>query len=615
MTRRSRAMSWGALAVGLASVLASSHHATATTTDEEALAQRHAPVIAVQEHAEECGDGEPFVPAAVESVLDQEGVVLRDANGVVLVDRPTAAYLFTAPADSHLDLPGNALSPGCDYEQWFHRTSGDATPTVYARVATDTEEPGRLVVQYWVFWVYNDWNDRHEGDWEMLQVAFDAADATEALGEAPVEVAVAQHEGSERRPWDRVQLDGDHPVVHPATGSHATYYTADRWFGKSAASGFGCDDTRAPSTRIDPAVVMLPEQASGADDPFAWLQFEGHWGEQQPTFNNGPTGPITKDQWAHPVVWMEEEGRTSSISLPPTGSKVTDFFCTASSRGSLLFIRFLDQPWLVAIVAVIVIGLIVFGIRRTLWSPDHPLPLVEQRHAGQILRGAARLLWEHRRRFVPISMLVLVGGAAAALAQVLVLAIPSVDAFGDIVGKDNTLSVTIALLAGALVSVPVALVTVSAAITLADDIDRGSTEGHVVRRGLRGPALRAAAALLGATLLAALIPIVGLVLVVLWAVAPRAADVDRQGVRAALRRSRHLTKGKRTKTTLVVFVTAVVALLTGPFVGTIVLLLSSASFGIVNLVAALFSSVLLPWLAVVLTLLHGDLTAARQSAA
>lgn len=90
-------MSWGALAVGLASVLASSHHGSAAATDEEALAQRHAPVIAVQEHTEECGDGEPFAPAAVESVLGQDGVVLRDANGDVLVDRPTAADLFSAP--------------------------------------------------------------------------------------------------------------------------------------------------------------------------------------------------------------------------------------------------------------------------------------------------------------------------------------------------------------------------------------------------------------------------------------------------------------------------------------------------------------------------------------
>lgn len=358
---------------------------------------------------------------------------------------------------------------------------------------------------------------------------------------------------------------------------------------------------------------MLPEQAIGAEDPFAWLQFEGHWGEQQPSFNNGPTGPITKDQWTHPLVWMEEEGRTSSISLPPTGSKVTDFFCTASSKGSLLSIRFLDQPWLVATVAVIVIGLIVFGIRRTLWSPDRPVPLVEERHAGQILRGAARLMWEHRRRFGPISILILMGGVLAAIVQVLVLAIPSFDTFGDIVGKDNTLSVTIALLAGAVVSVPVALLAVSSAITLADDIDRGSTEGRVVRRSVRGPALRAAFALLGAALLAALVPIVGIVLVVLWAVAPRAAEVDGDGVRASLRRSRRLTKGKRTKTALIVFVTAVVALATGPFVGTLVLLVSSASFGIVNLIAALFGAVMLPWLGVVLTLLHGDLTAAQQS--
>jgi hypothetical protein len=605
-------LSWGALSVVAVSTLAAATSTSAAASPEEELARRYAPVIAVQQHPTSCGDGEPYAPAVVESVLGQTGVVLRDADGNVLVEQPTARDLFDAPADSHIDMPGNALDPGCSYEQWFQSTSGGSTPTVYARIATDSEAPGRLVVQYWVFWVFNDWNDRHEGDWEMLQVAFDAVDAEEALGEDPVEVAVAQHEGSERRDWDRVQRDGDRPVVFPGTGSHATYYTADRWFGKSAASGFGCDDTRAPSTRLDPSVVMLPEQTNGPDDPFAWLQFEGRWGEEQPTFNNGPTGPVTKDQWAHPIVWMEEEGRTSSVSLPPAGTKVTDFFCTASSKGSLLFIRFLDQPWLVAATVASAVVLIVWGVRRTLWSPDLPLPLVERRRNGQILRGAARLLWEHRRRLAPISLLVVAGGAAAALVQAMVLQIPSVDAFGDIVGKDNGLSVTVALLAGALVTLPTAVVAGSSAITLVDDIDRGNEEGSVIRRTLRGRGVRSTVVIAVLFLLTAVIPLVSLVLLLLWCVSPRAAQFERLGVGASLRRSRELTKGHRTKTALVVLTAAVVAIGTGPFIGTLVLLVTSASFGIVNVIAAIFGAFLLPWLAVVLTMVHGDLTAAQR---
>ncbi len=598
------------LAVAAVGALALVRPAGASGSAEQELAQRYAPVIAVQRHDTPCGAGEPYAPVAVDAVLGRPGVTLRAGDGSVIADAPTAADLFDAPPDAHLDLPGNALAPGCDYERWFASTGAAAQPTVYARVATDPEAPGRLVVQYWLFWVYNDWNDRHEGDWEMLQVAFTADSATAALQTQPVEVAVAQHEGSERRPWDRVQQAEGHPVVFPGTGSHATYYTADRWFGKSAASGFGCDDTRGPSTRIEPAVVMLPAQVTGADDPFAWLDWAGHWGEDQPSFNNGPTGPITKDQWAHPIVWMEQEGRTSSVSLPTAGSKVTDFFCTASEKGSLLFIKFLDRPWLVALALLVVVGVIVVGVRRTLWSPDLPVPLVQERRNGQILRGAARLLVDHRRRFLPISLLVLVGGLGAALVQRLVLMIPAFHTLSDTVDEGSGPSVVIALIAGALVSVPVAIYAAASATRLAGDIDRSApSEGGVLRGTWRSRALPAMVPLALAVVFGGLLLPLAVVLLVWWVAAPRAAEAEGLGVKAALARSRALGRGSRWRIAALVVVTFTVAALTGPFVGTLVLLASSASFVVVNIVSALFGAVMIPWAANVLVLLHGDLTA------
>ena len=40
--------------------------------------------------------------------------------------------------------------------------------------------PGRLALQYWLFYAFNDWNNLHEGDWEMIQLDFDAATAHQA---------------------------------------------------------------------------------------------------------------------------------------------------------------------------------------------------------------------------------------------------------------------------------------------------------------------------------------------------------------------------------------------------------------------------------------------------
>ena len=79
---------------------------------------------------------------------------------------------------------------------------GGREPTVYAHVATDPGAPGKLALQYWFFYAFNDFNNTHEGDWEMIQLVFDAADAAEALDEEPVEVGYSSHEGAERAAWD-----------------------------------------------------------------------------------------------------------------------------------------------------------------------------------------------------------------------------------------------------------------------------------------------------------------------------------------------------------------------------------------------------------------------------
>jgi len=606
---RAIASAWIALAALTLTTSSLAPTASAAQTPEQELAERYAPLIDVQTHDTACGEGEPYSPAPVEAVLGQSAVLLRAADGSVIATGPTADDLAAAPNDAYLDLPGNALDPGCNYEQWFDSTGMAAHPTVYARVASEVIHPGRVVVQYWVFWVYNDWNDRHEGDWEMLQLAFDAADAAAALRTEPVEVAVAQHEGSERRAWSRVTKDGDHPVLYPGTGSHATYYSPNHWFGKSAASGFGCDDTRGPSTRITPAVVMMPEQPPTSGE-FAWLGFEGRWGERQPTFNNGPTGPITKGQWARPITWMEEEGRDGSVSLPPLGSRVTDFFCSASRAGSVLFIRLLDRPWLVSAGLLALVLLIVVGVKRTLWSPDLPLPLVARRRNGQILRGAARLIFEQRRRFASIMFLILAGGATATLLQAALLRLSFFDNLTDLVGRGSGGGATLAILAGLAVSIPVGIYAHAASVKLAGDLDAGNDPRGILQRTWNSTTLRSAAAFLLLFSFLATFPVVAALVALLWGLAPSTSDADHSGVVASFRRARVLGKGQRLRLLVMMLTVFSLGVFAGPFIGTMVLLVTDSSFAVVNLVSAVVASLTLPWMAVSLRLLHGDRVAA-----
>ncbi len=149
-------------------------------------------MLALRQQSTPCGDGEPYLPIAVDHVLGRDDVVLRDGDGEVITTAPTADDLAAGGEEWALDLPGDALDPGCDYEEWFR--SMDAEPAVYGRAVVDGEF---LVAQYWLYYVYNDWNDRHESDWEMIQLVFDTPTVAEALEQGPVLYAYAQHEGSE----------------------------------------------------------------------------------------------------------------------------------------------------------------------------------------------------------------------------------------------------------------------------------------------------------------------------------------------------------------------------------------------------------------------------------
>jgi hypothetical protein len=91
---------------------------------------------------------------------------------------------------------------------------------------------GYIVLQYWLFYAYNDWrssfhgvND-HEADWEMVSV-FLAEDGTGR--QQPQWLAFSAHNfvGDDiRRRWDDPEIEkvGDHPLVYVAAGSHASYF-------------------------------------------------------------------------------------------------------------------------------------------------------------------------------------------------------------------------------------------------------------------------------------------------------------------------------------------------------------------------------------------------------
>ena len=426
--------------VALALALTLPAIASADVRDEQALAERYAPVVMLVEQPEECGPGEPYEPMDVNLLFGEPTVALRGPwNSTDLVKIGPSAGDLAGLYEYHLDFPGSPLEPGCGYEQWARRISKGSEPIVYAHVATDPGFPGKLALQYWFFYAFNDFNNTHEGDWEMIQLVFDAGDAAAALQEDhPAEVGYSSHEGAERASWgdDKLQIvDGTHPVVFPAAGSHANKFTEALYIGSSADAGVGCDDTQGPHVELRPAVRTIPSDPQAASDAFPWITFEGRWGELQKAFFNGPTGPNLKDQWTAPIEWAEG-WRDRSYGVPTAGllgTGATDLFCSGVEQGSAALTRLIRNPGPTLLFLIGLLGLAAWGIARATWTPVAPLRVARRRTWGQILSASARMYVARPRLFVGLGLLLI--PIVFLITALQWLLIRGIDAIGSVTGE------------------------------------------------------------------------------------------------------------------------------------------------------------------------------------
>ena len=360
---------------------------TAATTsssqsDDQAraeLAEKYKPVVSLRQQRAECDrSGEGYFPAPIETVLGTPDVVLKKRTGrnssqdTVMKVAPVAQDLVGLGADYYLDWPGNPVRPGCDFERWFRQrvTEMGAVPTTYAHYVVDTKN-NQLFLQYWFWYTFNDWNNTHEGDWEMVQFVFDTTSVADALTRDPIQVGFAQHGGGELADPDddRIEWSDGHIVAYPAAGSHGTFYGSETYIGWGEdGSGFGCDITTAPQQQYGVEVVIVPDVIDPAG-PFAWLLFEGRWGERAPLIWDGPLGPNVNRRWSDPFT-ATEFWRTSSIAIPRTtlvGPNATRLFCTLSKQGSVFVTRIVVHPYLLLATVLLVLGALAWLIYRA-WN-------------------------------------------------------------------------------------------------------------------------------------------------------------------------------------------------------------------------------------------------------
>jgi hypothetical protein len=612
------------LVVGLLA-LALPATALADRAQETALAKRYAPVVRLVADTD-CEPGDPYVPISVDLLFDEPTVALRGPwqNAGVVKIGPTAEDLSRGLYQYHLDFPGNALDPGCDYLHWQRRLTVGHTPAVYAHVATDPAHPGKLALQYWLFYVFNDWNNLHEGDWEMIQLVFDASSAAQALKRTPVEIGYSQHEGAEKAAWDDDKLervDGTHPIVHPASGSHANFFDEALYLGSSAEQGVGCDDTRGPTIDVRPVVRTIPSDPAQARQAFPWISFEGRWGELRPSFFNGPTGPNLKTQWSAPIEWSDG-WRTGSYTVPGGsvfGPAATGFFCSAVGGGSRALVRLVDHPLEFGLLLAGLVLLAIILLSRVTWRPSAPLRVARRRAWGQILAAAARMYLARFSLFVGIGVVFVPIALLVSLLQALVLHATNVLGV-QTAGESNGLVAFVVLAIGTALTLLALGVTQAATARALVEIDEGRPIGALRAYRLAADSVAPLrGALLVATVIVSLLASSFLLLPIAawlagrWALIAPAIELERVSALRALRRSGRLVHRRWLKVASLIVLGGGLVLVAGPLVGVGLILGTDAPFWLVNVIAGIVYALAMPFVALTTGYLYFD-ARARQEA-
>ena len=199
----------------------------------------------------------------------------------------------------------------------------------------------RPALQYWYLYLYNDFRNNHECDWEMATIALSS-------NNEPLRMGLSSHHGGTQREWNQIQMLGERPIVYTALGSHANYFAYNpngipvlelhsdsnaplplapiswllqhapvlrRWRDQPAADPER-DRNACPEhlgVRIDPAVRVLPgEIDQPADSPWWWMRYRGRWGSSRPRIA-GTVGISTPwamggqdPRWRDPAGWLED---------------------------------------------------------------------------------------------------------------------------------------------------------------------------------------------------------------------------------------------------------------------------------------------------------------------
>jgi len=322
-----------------------SAQAMAMTTDPAELLQRHIPVLRYDSQ-------EPYFADAASEWTDNPGNQLKRADGTVIAaatatgGQPALSLGFLgrtryANGDAALavDRIGVTSKDYVAQAQAMHAQPQYAN-RVYGHSAMGSDD-GCLWLAYWFFYFYNDYNligpfiraGLHEGDWEMIQLRLDPT------GAVPDLAVYAQHKHAGQRPWNQVERVGDQPVVYPARGSHASYFSAGvHWTG----DWFDFADGKRPAP---PLTLEILSDVAGAD---SWAVWPGMWGgttpppdDADPLNDSSPRGPGGHTQYKNPdVLLATAAAHEAALAAAPTPPPPTAPTVSATAEGNDLQVTY-----------------------------------------------------------------------------------------------------------------------------------------------------------------------------------------------------------------------------------------------------------------------------------